>query len=152
MLPRVPAWYTAVLGAVRIGAVPMPGPNLLTPKDTAYRVTQADAVVAITDAAGAEKVDAIEEELPSLRHRIAWTPAGGPAGWHDLDALLNAVGEDADDLPAEPTRREDPLFLSSPRAPSRTRRWCCTPRSTAWGTWPPRASGTTCARATVTGP
>ena len=25
MLPRVPAWYAVVLGAIRIGAVPMPG-------------------------------------------------------------------------------------------------------------------------------
>src|SRR5438105_2854265 len=25
MLPRVPAWYLAMLGAVRIGAIPMPG-------------------------------------------------------------------------------------------------------------------------------
>ncbi|MGX6448456.1 acyl-CoA synthetase [Patulibacter sp. S7RM1-6] len=111
MLPRVPAWYTVVLGAIRIGAVPMPGPNLLTPKDIAYRIAQADAVVAVTDAAGAEKIDAIDEELPSLRHRIAWTPGGGPAGWDDLDALLNAVGDDAADLPAEPTRRDDPLLL-----------------------------------------
>ncbi|MQA17677.1 MAG: AMP-binding protein, partial [Pseudonocardiaceae bacterium] len=36
MLPRVPAWYAALLGSVRIGAVPMPGPNLLTGKDIAY--------------------------------------------------------------------------------------------------------------------
>ena len=30
MLPRVPAWYTAMLGAIRIGAVPIPTPNLST--------------------------------------------------------------------------------------------------------------------------
>ncbi|WP_022927251.1 acyl-CoA synthetase [Patulibacter americanus] len=135
MLPRVPAWYTAVLGAIRIGAVPMPGPNLLTPKDIAYRVTRADAVVAITDAAGAAKIDAIDEPLPSLRTRIAWLPdadpASGaatpavpgpalaaatavpaaPAGWEDLGALLAAAPDDGSDLPAQPTRREDPLLL-----------------------------------------
>jgi acyl-coenzyme A synthetase/AMP-(fatty) acid ligase len=111
MLPRVPAWYTAVLGAIRIGAVPMPGPNLLTPKDIGYRITQADAVVAVTDAAGAAKLDAIEQELPSLRQRIAWAPEGTPDGWHDLDRLLAAADERTDDLPAEPTRREDPLLI-----------------------------------------
>ncbi len=27
LLPRVPAWYSAMLGAIRIGAVPMPVPE-----------------------------------------------------------------------------------------------------------------------------
>jgi acyl-coenzyme A synthetase/AMP-(fatty) acid ligase len=111
MLPRVPAWYTAVLGAIRIGAVPMPGPNLLTPKDIAYRVTRADAVVAVTDAAGAAKIDAIDTPVPSLRTRIVWAPGAVPAGWDDLDALLAAVPDDGSDLPARPTVREDPLLL-----------------------------------------
>ena len=55
MLPRCPEWYAALLGCMRIGAIPMPGPNLLTPKDIAYRVQSAHAVAAITDAGGAEK-------------------------------------------------------------------------------------------------
>src|SRR5580765_7099932 len=35
LLPRVPAWYSAMLGAMRIGAVPVPSPNLLTSRDIA---------------------------------------------------------------------------------------------------------------------
>jgi acetyl-CoA synthetase len=72
MLPHVPAWYAAVLGAIRIGAVPMPGTNQLTPRDIAYRLRSADAVAAITDAAGVEKIDAIEDPPASMRHRIVW--------------------------------------------------------------------------------
>src|SRR3954468_7518969 len=53
MLPRVPAWYAAMLGAIRIGAVVMPGTNQLTARDIAYRVNAADATVAITSADGA---------------------------------------------------------------------------------------------------
>ena len=45
MLPRVPAWYTAMLGAIRIGAVPIPTPNLSTARDIRYR-GQASAAVA----------------------------------------------------------------------------------------------------------
>ena len=37
MLPRIPQWYATVLGAIRIGAIPMPGTPLLTSKDIAYR-------------------------------------------------------------------------------------------------------------------
>jgi acetyl-CoA synthetase len=55
MLPRVREWYAALLGCMRIGAVPMPGPNLLTAKDIKDRITRAEAVGAITDAAGAVK-------------------------------------------------------------------------------------------------
>ena len=65
MLPRIPEWYAAMLGAMRIGAIPMPGPNLLTPKDIAYRFDQTGATAAITDEAGAEKVDAA---VPDLAH------------------------------------------------------------------------------------
>ena len=71
MLPRVPAWYEAMLGAVRIGAVVMPGTNQLTARDIAYRIRAAGAAAAITSADGAAKIDAIDEELPSLRLRIA---------------------------------------------------------------------------------
>src|SRR6202012_2334997 len=49
MLPRVPAWYAAMLGAIRVGAVAMPTPNQLTARDIAYRLQSANAVAAITD-------------------------------------------------------------------------------------------------------
>src|SRR5439155_16269740 len=60
MLPRVPAWYLAMLGAVRIGAIPMPGPNLLTPRDMQYRLERGQAVAAVVSPEGAEKIDRIE--------------------------------------------------------------------------------------------
>jgi acetyl-CoA synthetase len=107
MLPRVPAWYAAVLGAIRIGAVPMPGTNQLTARDIAYRFRSADAVAAITDAAGVEKVDAIEDPPASLRHRIAW--GGGKEGWDDLDVLMDAAGDG--ETPTSPTSRHDPMLL-----------------------------------------
>jgi acetyl-CoA synthetase len=107
MLPRVPVWYSAVLGAIRIGAVPMPGTNQLTSRDIAYRFRSADAVAAITDAAGVEKIDAIEDAPASLRHRIAW--GGGTDGWEDLDALMDAAGDG--ETPASPTARHDAMLL-----------------------------------------
>ena len=149
MLPRVPAWYAAMLGAIRIGAVPMPGTNQLTSRDIAYRFRSADAVAAITDAAGAEKIDAIEEPTcRRLRHRIAW--GGGTDGWDDLDALMDAAGDG--ETPTSPTARGMTRCSStSPAAPSATRRWCCSPAPTGSGTSGPHGSGTTCAPATATG-
>ncbi|MEV4418908.1 AMP-binding protein [Patulibacter sp. NPDC049589] len=115
MLPRIPAWYAVVLGAMRIGAVPMPGPNLLTPKDIAYRLTEAGAVAAITDAAGAEKVDAIEDPPGTLRTRIVVAaealPGSGPGaparrdrGTAEASADGATAGPDADGAtPVGPT-------------------------------------------------
>lgn len=108
MLPRVPAWYEAMLGAVRIGAVVMPGTNQLTARDIAYRIGAAGASVAITSADGAAKIDAIEQELPSLRLRIAHE-VGERDGWLDFDSILQAAGDG--DLPDAPTAREDPMIL-----------------------------------------
>lgn len=104
MLPRVPQWYAALLGCMRIGAIPMPGPNLLTPKDIAYRVAQGQATAAITDAAGAAKVD---EAGPELAARLCVGAA--PAGWLDFDARCAEAGDA--DTPADPTHRDDPLLL-----------------------------------------
>ena len=41
--PRVPEWWEAVLGIMKLGAVSMPGTILLTPKDIAYRISASEA-------------------------------------------------------------------------------------------------------------
>ena len=107
MLPRVPAWYATVLGAIRIGAVVAPAPNMLTPRDIGYRVGTLGAVAAITDAGGAERLDAAAEGTDSLRVKIVWGDGG--SGWEDFDALLDAAGDG--DTPTAPTRREDPMLI-----------------------------------------
>jgi len=106
MLPRIPEWYAAMLGCMRIGAVPMPGPNLLTPKDIAYRIEQGEAIGAITDAAGAVKVDDARAELCV---RLCVGDAAPPSGWLDFDERLQAAGDG--DTPQDPTHRDDPLLL-----------------------------------------
>jgi acetyl-CoA synthetase len=98
-----------MLGAMRIGAVPMPGPNLLTGHDIAYRIERGDGVAAITNVAGAEKVDGITDDLPTLRHRICWSPEGRRDGWHDMEALMEEAGDGP--TPEDPTSRDDPLLV-----------------------------------------
>jgi acyl-coenzyme A synthetase/AMP-(fatty) acid ligase len=110
MLPRVPAWYTAMLGAIRIGAVPTPTPNLSTARDIRYRVNAAKAVAVITDDLGAPKADEVASELPSVRHRILWSHGREERRlWQDLDTLLDRAGDG--DTPADPTGRDDPMLV-----------------------------------------
>ena len=104
MLPRVPEWYAALLGAIRIGAIPMPGPNLLTAKDIAYRFKQTGATAAITDPAGTGKVDAA---VPELAVRLC--AGSAPQGWLSLQERCNAAGDG--ETPADPTGRDDPMLL-----------------------------------------
>ena len=106
MLPRIPEWYAALLGCMRIGAVPMPGPNLLTSKDIAYRCTSAKAVGAVTDSSGAGKVDAAGLEL---RTRLYVGDGEAPAGWDRFGEALDDAGDG--DTPSDPTSRDDPLLL-----------------------------------------
>ncbi len=120
MLPRVPAFYEAMLGAIRIGAVVSPGTNQLTSKDIGYRLNETQAVAAITSADGVAKIDALGDSVPTLRYRLAHA-AGQQAGWFDWDTLLDGAAPDgaardgesgtAPDLPAAPTLASDPMIL-----------------------------------------
>ncbi|HKT40329.1 MAG TPA: AMP-binding protein, partial [Ktedonobacterales bacterium] len=56
MLPRVPEWWEAMLGLMKLGAIGIPCTTLLTPKDIQYRAEIAEAVALITDQAGAAKL------------------------------------------------------------------------------------------------
>src|SRR5438067_6179231 len=113
MLPRIPQWYVAALGAIRIGAIPMPGTNLLAGKDIEYRIQRADAVVAITDSEGAAKVDSVAGSLPTLRHKIVAGEAPSN-GWTPIDRLLETGSPDPTPPGPDglgPTASGDPMLL-----------------------------------------
>ena len=80
-LPRVIDWYSALLGAFKIGAVPMPGTTQLMSKDQAYRINRAGASVAIVDDEGAERLDRVRADCPSLR--ALFVAGSSREGWID---------------------------------------------------------------------
>src|SRR5438876_8663035 len=63
--PRVPQWWIAILGLIRLGVVPIPGTTLLTSRDIGYRIETSGASTLLTDVEGAAKADGTE-----LPHRI----------------------------------------------------------------------------------
>ncbi|HWW00880.1 MAG TPA: AMP-binding protein [Candidatus Acidoferrum sp.] len=86
MLPRVPQWWIALLGLIRLGAVPVQATLLLTPRDVAYRLHTARVTAAVTSLDGVGKVGAFD----GIRVLVgAGSPAAGagelPAGWFDFD-------------------------------------------------------------------
>ena len=67
MLPRIPEWYVVMLGSFKIGAIPMPATTLLTAKDIEYRITQAEASMAISDFENSDKVNSAAGGCPTLK-------------------------------------------------------------------------------------
>jgi acyl-coenzyme A synthetase/AMP-(fatty) acid ligase len=67
MLPRVPEWWEAMLGLMKLGAIGIPCTTLLTPKDIQYRAEIAEAVALITDQAGAAKLAQVRAQCPTIR-------------------------------------------------------------------------------------
>ena len=108
MLPRIAEWYTVALGAIRIGAIPMPGTSLLTGKDMQFRIERAEAVAAVVDSEGAVKLDAVTSGLESLRHKIVVGEAPS-AGWTTLTSLLERASTDP--TPLDVTASDDPMLL-----------------------------------------
>ncbi len=107
MMPRIPQWYDVMLGAFKIGAVPMPGTVQLTPKDIRYRIDIAEATVAVTDPEGAAKVDEVASTLPTIRQRIV---AGGAYGeWVSLEEGMERASASAPET--VPTAASDPLLI-----------------------------------------
>ena len=108
MLPRIPEWYFVVLGAIRIGAIPMPATSQLTPRDIAYRIAKAEAKVAVTDTAGAAKVDEVKGQLPSLAETIVVGQLPS-AGWQPLERLMERAASTAGSSGG--TAADDPMLI-----------------------------------------
>lgn len=70
ILPRVPAWYEIIIGCIKLGVVSMPGTNLLTARDIAFRVNQAKANTIVVSAEHVAKVQQIRDECPTLEHLV----------------------------------------------------------------------------------
>jgi acyl-coenzyme A synthetase/AMP-(fatty) acid ligase len=89
MLPRIAAWQVAMLGCMKLGAIPIPCIEMLTGKDLAYRIAQAGVTAAITTAASAGKLGPAGA-APAVRLAV-----GAAEGGIDFDAAL-AAESDAD--------------------------------------------------------
>jgi medium-chain acyl-CoA synthetase len=89
MLPRVPAWHIAMVGALKLGALVVPCTASLRAKDIAYRARHSGAKAIVTTVDQVPEVDAALADVPGVTVRLAL--GGAPAGWRDLEATLAAA-------------------------------------------------------------
>ena len=106
-LPRIVEWYAVLLGCFQIGAVPMPGTTQLMPKDQQYRINRAEASAAVCDVEGAQRLDAVKTECPSLGS--LFVVGGEVDGWVSFGPALEV--QSAEPAAVEPTTPNDPLLL-----------------------------------------
>jgi acetyl-CoA synthetase/medium-chain acyl-CoA synthetase len=112
MLPRVPNWWLAMLGLIRLGAVPVPATLLLTSRDVAYRLDTARISAVITNEEGASKLSG----FTGIQILAGATPGAGAQS--SSSARFNfdhGLRHASKRFRREPTRSADPgiLFFTS---------------------------------------
>jgi acetyl-CoA synthetase len=66
MLPRIPEWQIAFLGALRLGALVIPCTGQLRARDIAYRANHSEAKAIVTTADNRDVVDAVTASASGL--------------------------------------------------------------------------------------
>jgi acetyl-CoA synthetase/medium-chain acyl-CoA synthetase len=110
MLPRVPEWWEAMLGLMKLGAVGIPCTTQLTPKDLRYRAEAAEAAALITDQEGAAKWAEVRALCPGVRMVMVVDEPGaecpeGCVGYHPATDIASPVWYD------RVTRASDPCLI-----------------------------------------
>ena len=113
LVHRIPEWYVAVLGMIKLGVIPIPTPNLAVPEDIKYRVNRSEANTIITDWSNHEKVDKVrgKEETKSLKNFILIDGEKEKNGWDDYDKLMDDASLELDRADIEKTKSDDPLLI-----------------------------------------
>lgn len=109
VIGRIPEWYGVLFGCMKAGVISMPGTNLLTAKDIAYRVNQAGAKAVIVTPDHCAKVDEIIAECPTLEHLIVIGQTDGL--WLGFADLCNAHTPDLDPSALVPFKSTDTMMI-----------------------------------------
>jgi acetyl-CoA synthetase len=112
ILKRHYQFWFAILALHKLGAVAIPGTNLLTKKDIIYRVNSADikAVVCTADGNVSQSIDDAGHEVPTLK--IKMMSRGCRDGWLDFDKEVeNASADFVAPTGETATKSTDPLLI-----------------------------------------
>jgi acetyl-CoA synthetase len=110
ILYRRVEWWVTMLALHKLGAVPVPSPNLLTPHDIEFRVNYAGIKAVIAEDSVVSRVEAARPTCPTLTVRIHVGEKPMPAGWIDYETIR---AEAADVFPRTPDSPggEDTLLI-----------------------------------------
>lgn len=109
VIGREPAWHKVLFGCMKAGVISMPGTNLLTARDIAYRINQAKAKAVIVSPVHVGKVDAIRAECPTLKHLIVVGEANGD--WLSFETLCAEQDGTLTAADVPPFRASDTMMI-----------------------------------------
>src|SRR3954453_7933095 len=105
LLPDCPEFIATFLGAMKIGAVPVPVNTLATPEDLAYYLNDSRARAVVLTEECLERVATQRSRLPYLRHVVL---LGEPQP--NTDSFAALVANQGVELEAAPTSRDDASY------------------------------------------
>ncbi|MEK7878911.1 MAG: AMP-binding protein, partial [candidate division NC10 bacterium] len=114
----------AILGALKIGAVPMPTSFLLREHELEIILRNSDAVAAVTTPEFLPPLESVRPRCPTLKHLIL---VGEAAGYPSYRTLLEQASPD---LTPAATRKDEPAFMiytsgttGEPKGVEHAQRW-----------------------------
>jgi acetyl-CoA synthetase len=113
ILYRRVEWWVTMLALHKLGAVPVPSPNLLTPHDIDFRVNYAGIKAVIAEDSVVSRVEAARPTCPTLKVLIHVGTAPKPAGWIDYEDIRAAASEDFPRTPNSPGGADTLLIFFS---------------------------------------
>ncbi len=118
--------YLTYLALLKLGAVIMPGSEMLRSGDILYRVKRGEATAIIADPTLIPAIEEVRRQMPTVRWYLA-AQANGPHSWLSLDRLIQ---EGSDQPVVSDVGPEDMAFLSftsgttgGPKGVMHTYRW-----------------------------
>lgn len=105
MLPKMPLWHIAMVAVLKIGAIAIPGAEMLREKDVLYRARHSGAKAIITVEELAPAVEAIAAQCPALT--VRGLASGRRPGFIDLSREMDDAPSGS---PAVRTRSDDPAL------------------------------------------
>lgn len=108
VIGRIPEWYTVLFACMKIGAISMPGTNLLTAKDIAYRVQASKARFIVVTPEHCAKFEEVRHLCPTVEHCIV--VGGSYPGWLSFDDLVRSASPDFANANAPATKADDMMM------------------------------------------
>lgn len=108
VIGSIPEWYTVLFACMKIGAISMPGTNLLTAKDIAYRVQASKARFIVVTPEHCAKFEEVRHLCPTVEHCIV--VGGSYPGWLSFDDLVRSASPDFANANAPATKADDMMM------------------------------------------
>jgi len=107
LVPRGALAYELYLGLIKLGAVVLPGSEMLRSKDIEYRVNHSGVKAVVGFAGVVSEVEAIRAVCPSVQHYVI--TEGEAEGWLSLEGLTSAADNHFETVQ---TQSDELAFLS----------------------------------------